>query len=118
MIKVNVNEKLVEVEPGATVMDAAKKAGVDIPTLCHHPKLHPYGACRLCLVEVEGARTLVPSCTAPATDNMVVHTDTPRVKKARNFYYPCSSASVTISACTARQLTAIASYKTLPMLKT
>ncbi|NLW72486.1 MAG: molybdopterin-dependent oxidoreductase [Chloroflexi bacterium] len=85
MIKVNVNEKLVEVEPGATVMDAAKKAGVDIPTLCHHPKLHPYGACRLCLVEVEGARTLVPSCTAPATDNMVVHTDTPRVKKARNF---------------------------------
>ena len=85
MINVNINGQIVEVENGATILDAAKKAGANIPTLCHHPKLHPYGACRLCLVEVQGARTLVPSCTAPAGDNMVVLTDSPRVKQARKF---------------------------------
>jgi formate dehydrogenase major subunit len=85
MINVNINGQIVEVENGATILEAAKKAGTNIPSLCHHPKLHPYGACRLCLVEVQGARTLVPSCTAPATDNMVVLTDTPRVKQARKF---------------------------------
>jgi formate dehydrogenase major subunit len=85
MINVNVNGQIVEVENGSTILDAAKKAGANIPTLCHHPKLHPYGACRLCLVEVQGARTLIPSCTAPASDNMVVLTDTPRVKQARKF---------------------------------
>ncbi|MGB4596182.1 MAG: molybdopterin-dependent oxidoreductase [Anaerolineaceae bacterium] len=85
MIKVNINDQIVEVEIGATVLDAVKKAGVNIPTLCDHPKLHPYGACRLCLVEVQGARTLLPSCTTPATDNMIVQTDTERVKEARKF---------------------------------
>jgi formate dehydrogenase major subunit len=85
MIKVNVNDQIVEVEVGTTVLDAAKKAGVNIPTLCHHPKLHPYGACRLCLVEVQGSRTLLPSCTTPAADNMIVQTETERVKKARKF---------------------------------
>lgn len=85
MIKVNINDQIVEVEAGTTVLDAALKAGVNIPTLCHHPKLHPYGACRLCLVEVQGARTLLPSCTTPATDNMIVLTDTERVKKSRRF---------------------------------
>lgn len=85
MIKVNVNDQIIEVETGSTILDAVKKAGVTIPTLCHHPKLHPYGACRLCLVEVQGARTLIPSCTAPAADNMVILTDTPRVKEARKF---------------------------------
>jgi len=85
MINVNINGQIVEVENGATILDAAQKAGANIPTLCHHPKLHPYGACRLCLVEVQGARTLIPSCTAPASDNMIVLTDSPRVKQARKF---------------------------------
>ena len=85
MINVNINGQIVEVDNGATILDAAKKAGANIPTLCHHPALHPYGACRLCLVEVQGARTLIPSCTAPASDNMVVLTNSPRVKQARKF---------------------------------
>ncbi|MEA4811919.1 MAG: 2Fe-2S iron-sulfur cluster-binding protein [Anaerolineaceae bacterium] len=80
-----INEKAVEVEPGSTLLEAAQKAGCNIPTLCHHPQLHPYGSCRLCLVEVEGARTLMPACTVPAGDKMVVHTDTERVKEARKF---------------------------------
>ncbi len=85
MLNLTIDNINVQVEPGATVLDAALKAGINIPTLCHHPKLHPYGACRLCLVEVKGARTLMPSCTMPAADNMVIETNNERVKAARKF---------------------------------
>ena len=57
---------------GSTILDMAKAGGIDIPTLCYDPRLQPYGACRLCLVEVEGARGLLPACYAEATDGMVV----------------------------------------------
>jgi formate dehydrogenase major subunit len=85
MIKLTVNELPVEVEPGSTVLEAVQKAGFNVPTLCYHPKLVPYGACRLCLVEVEGARTLQPSCTFPAAEGMKVQTDTEKTKAARHF---------------------------------
>lgn len=85
LLSLTINDKNVEVETGSTILEAAQKAGANIPTLCHHPQLHPYGSCRLCLVEVEGARTLMPACTVPATQNMVVRTDTEKTKKARNF---------------------------------
>ncbi len=85
MVNVTIDDKKVEVPAGTTVLNAARKAGVEIPTLCDHPQLTPYGGCRLCLVEVEGARTLQPSCTMPVSDNMVVHTDTPKTREARKF---------------------------------
>ncbi len=68
---------------GTTVLQAARQAGIKIPTLCDHPELTPYGGCRLCLVEVEGARTLQPSCTLPVSNNMVVRTDTPKKSAMR-----------------------------------
>ncbi len=85
MVTVTIDDKKVEVPEGSTVLNAARKAGVEIPTLCDHPQLTPYGGCRMCLVEVEGARTLQPSCTMPVADNMVVHTDTPKTREARKF---------------------------------
>lgn len=85
MVTVTIDDKKVEVPAGTTVLNAARKAGVEIPTLCDHPQLTPYGGCRLCLVEVEGARTLQPSCTMPVSDNMIVHTDTPKTREARKF---------------------------------
>jgi formate dehydrogenase major subunit len=85
MVTVTINDKKVEVAEGTTVLRAAEQAGITIPTLCDHKSLAPYGGCRLCLVEVEGARTLQPSCTLPVTPNMVVHTDTAKVKEARKF---------------------------------
>lgn len=85
MIQLTVNGKPVEVETGSTILDAIRKAGFNVPTLCYHPKLVPYGSCRLCLVEVEGARTLQPSCVVPAANGMVVHTDTEKTRSARNF---------------------------------
>ncbi len=85
MVQLTVNGQTVEVESGSTILDAVRKAGFNVPTLCYHPKLVSYGSCRLCLVEVEGARTLQPSCVVPANNGMVVHTDTAKTKSARKF---------------------------------
>lgn len=85
MINLTIDNTPVQAPDGSTVLQAARGAGITIPTLCDHPELKPYGGCRLCLVEVEGARTLQPSCTLPASENMVVFTNTPRVLEARKF---------------------------------
>ena len=85
MIKLTIDGKTIEVQEGTTVLNAAKEAGLYIPTLCHHPQLTPYGGCRMCMVDIEGARTLQPSCTLPAADGMVVSTHTEKVLDARKF---------------------------------
>jgi formate dehydrogenase major subunit len=85
MIKLTIDGKTIEVQEGTTVLEAAEAAEVFVPTLCHHPQLTPYGGCRLCMVEVEGARTLQPSCTMPASDGMVIHTNSKKVLDARKF---------------------------------
>lgn len=85
MVTITINGKTLEVAEGTTVLRAAQAAGIEIPTLCDHPHLTPYGGCRLCLVEVEGARTLQPSCTLPVNNNMVVKTETKKVLDARKF---------------------------------
>jgi predicted molibdopterin-dependent oxidoreductase YjgC len=72
-----------EVSEGTTVLEAARKAGLYIPTLCYDEDLTSYGACRLCIVEIENMRGLPTSCTTPATDGMVVHTETPAVDQSR-----------------------------------
>ena len=82
-IKLTIDDKEVEVSQGATVLDAAKAAGIYIPTLCYHPSLTPYGACRLCIVEIEKMRGLPTSCTTPAADGMVVKTKTPQLQQFR-----------------------------------
>jgi len=85
MTTITIDGKTLEVPEGTTVLRAAQNNGIDIPTLCDHPHLTPYGGCRLCLVEVEGYRTLQPSCTLPVSNNMVVKTDTKKVLNARKF---------------------------------
>ena len=85
MIKLTIDGNTVEAHEGMTVLQAAESAGLYIPTLCNHPQLSPYGGCRLCMVDVEGARTLQPSCTLPATDGMVVNTSTEKVINSRKF---------------------------------
>ena len=85
MVSVTIDGKKIEAPEGTTVLRAAEAAGIVIPTLCDHPELTPYGGCRLCLVEVEGARTPQPSCTLPVSNGMVAHTDTPAIREARKF---------------------------------
>ncbi|GBC62195.1 formate dehydrogenase subunit alpha [Desulfonema ishimotonii] len=69
--------------PGETILQVAERNNVHIPTLCHLKNTTPTGQCRICVVEVEGARSLVASCAAPAAKGMVVHTESPKVIKAR-----------------------------------
>ncbi|HEY3290939.1 MAG TPA: molybdopterin-dependent oxidoreductase [Anaerolineae bacterium] len=85
MVNLKIDGQEVAVPEGTTVLRAAQAAGINIPTLCDQKELAPYGGCRLCLVEVEGARTLQPSCTLPASNGMVVLTNTPKVRDARKF---------------------------------
>jgi NADH-quinone oxidoreductase subunit G/NADP-reducing hydrogenase subunit HndD len=68
---------------GTSILEAAKKINVKIPTLCHHPDVTPYGGCRVCVVEVVGARALVAACSGPVAEGMVVKTNTPIVREAR-----------------------------------
>ena len=81
-VHVTINGKTVEVENTATVLEAATLAGVDIPRLCFLKGLNENSACRLCVVEIEGIRTLKNSCTVQVTDGMVVRTNTPRIQAA------------------------------------
>ncbi|MGZ6220348.1 MAG: 2Fe-2S iron-sulfur cluster-binding protein, partial [Syntrophales bacterium] len=76
-ITLTIDGNLVKAEQGDTVLKAARKAGIEVPTLCDHPALEPYGACRLCIVEIEGMRGYPPSCTTPAAQGMVVKTSSP-----------------------------------------
>jgi len=82
-VNLTINDQPVQARAGQTVYEAAAAAGIKIPVLCHHPRLKPHGACRICLVEIEKQRGLHPSCTFPVTEGMVVHTDTPAVVASR-----------------------------------
>ena len=83
MLNVTIDGVKVSVEEGSTILDAAKVAGVKIPTLCYLKDLNPAGACRICLVEATGARGLVASCVYPVSEGMVVTTNSDRIRKAR-----------------------------------
>jgi formate dehydrogenase alpha subunit len=83
IVKLTIDGEAVEVRKGTTVLEAAEEAGFFIPTLCSDADLKPYGACRLCVVEIAGVRGLPTACTTLATDGMVVSTDTPEVNRVR-----------------------------------
>jgi NADP-reducing hydrogenase subunit HndD len=78
-----IDNKSVQVAEGTNLLEAARQAGVHIPTLCYLEKVQAVGSCRVCLVEVEGAKTLLASCVTPATEGMKVHTNSKRVREAR-----------------------------------
>jgi len=85
MINLTIDGGQAEVEEGATILDAALKINIHIPTLCYLPEVQAIGACRVCLVEIEGNRTLQAACVTPAADGIKVFTNTERVRKARRF---------------------------------
>jgi NADH-quinone oxidoreductase chain G len=83
MVSLTINEKKITVEEGTTILKAAEKLGIEIPTFCFHDKLEPVGACRMCLVEVEKMPKLQVACATTVSEGMVVKTNTPEVKRAR-----------------------------------
>jgi NADH-quinone oxidoreductase chain G len=83
MVSLTIDGKKITVEEGTTILKAAEKLGIEIPTFCFHDKLEPVGACRMCLVEVEKMPKLQVACATTVTEGMVVKTNTPEVKRAR-----------------------------------
>lgn len=84
-VKATIDGVAIEVEPGTTVLQAAKKAGINIPTLCYDSRLAPFGACRMCVVQVEQMGTrLVTACAAPVVEGWTIHTNNPLLKKIRS----------------------------------
>jgi len=82
-IALTINGSQVSGHQGMTILELAQENGIDIPTLCFIPELPPLGACRICVVEVEGSRTLVGSCHTPISKGMVIYTDSPKVLDTR-----------------------------------
>ncbi|MBI2836514.1 MAG: (2Fe-2S)-binding protein [Chloroflexi bacterium] len=82
-IKATINGAQVVGQEGQTILEVAREHGIEIPTLCHLKELSPTGSCRICVVEVEGSRTLVGSCHTPLAPNMVIQTDSPKVMATR-----------------------------------
>ncbi len=87
MIHLTINNKEICAPDGSTIMEAARQNGIRIPSLCYMEHIHQFGSCRICSVEVEGAKTLMAACMTEAKNNMVVHTNTARVRKARKVLY-------------------------------
>lgn len=82
-VTVTINGCQLSGSQGMTILDVAQENGIDIPTLCYRPELPPIGACRICVVEVEGSRTLVGACHTPIAEGMVIYTHSPKVLETR-----------------------------------
>jgi predicted molibdopterin-dependent oxidoreductase YjgC len=102
-VRLTVDERPVEVAEGQTLLDACRTLGIDTPTLCWAENLTPLNVCRICVVELEGARTLVPSCARVAEEGMVVRTDSPRVRTSRKVVLELLASSVDVSTSPAIQ---------------
>lgn len=83
MIQLTIDGREITVSPGSTVLEAARGAGIDIPTLCHDPRIKPFGACRLCIVEIAGIAKPVSSCTTPVREGMEVRTVSEKLYRLR-----------------------------------
>ncbi|MEV4108585.1 2Fe-2S iron-sulfur cluster-binding protein [Nonomuraea sp. NPDC049695] len=97
LIDVQIDGEDVRVPEGSTILDACQTAGKDIPTLCYGDTLTPKNACRVCVVEVEGARTLAPACSRKAEPGMKVGTDTERARQSRKVVLELLGSSVDLS---------------------
>ena len=83
MIKITINGKKISVDKGKTILDAARRNDIYIPTICDDPRLEPYGGCRLCLVQIKGMPRLVTACTTPVTEGMEVETTNDQIERQR-----------------------------------
>ncbi|HYE82078.1 MAG TPA: NADH-dependent [FeFe] hydrogenase, group A6 [Clostridia bacterium] len=87
MINLTINNKKISVQEGTTILEAAKQKNILIPSLCYLEGVHKFGSCRICAVEVEGAKNLQASCITPVSEGMIVHTNSDRVRRARKVLY-------------------------------
>src|SRR3989475_7280375 len=99
MLQVSIDGHDVQVMEGMTILDACRRLGIDTPTLCNLETLTPVNVCRVCVVEVEGSRVLVPSCSRKVEAGMKIHTDSERVRHSRRVVLELLASSVDMSLC-------------------
>ncbi|MHB1433072.1 MAG: 2Fe-2S iron-sulfur cluster-binding protein, partial [Streptosporangiaceae bacterium] len=97
LVDLSIDGRTVRVPEGSTLLDACRQQGIDTPTLCFLENLTPVNACRVCVVEVEGSRTLVPSCSRKVEPGMAVHTDSDRVRTSRRMVLEFLASTVDVS---------------------
>src|SRR6266481_3685604 len=100
-IEITIDGQTVSVPEGSTILDAARRMGIDTPTLCFLESLTPVNVCRVCVVELEGSRTLVPSCSRRVEPGMSVRTDSERVRLSRRTVLEFLASSVDVSTAPA-----------------
>ena len=96
-MRITIDGVTTEAAPGSTILDVARQSGIDTPTLCYGDTLTPVNACRVCVVELEGTRTLVPACSRKVEDGMVVHTDSERVRTSRRMVLELLASATDLS---------------------
>jgi predicted molibdopterin-dependent oxidoreductase YjgC len=96
-VSLTIDDQPVEVAEGATILEACETLGIDTPTLCYGDTLQPANVCRVCVVEIEGGRVLAPACSRKAEDDMVVKTDSERVRHSRKMVMEFLGSSVDLS---------------------
>lgn len=102
MVTLTIDNRTVTVPEGTTILEAARTARIEIPTMCYLKEINEIGACRLCIVEVEGQERLIPSCNNVVAEGMVIHTHSPRVREARrvNLRLLLSQHEIRCTKCT------------------
>lgn len=103
MVELKIDGQAVSVPEGSTILDAARKLGIETPTLCYLESLTPVNVCRVCVVELEGSRTLVPACSRKVEKGMSIKTDSERVRLSRRIVLEFLSSSVDVSTAPAFQ---------------
>jgi len=101
MVELKIDGQAVSVPEGSTILDAARKLGIETPTLCYLESLTPVNVCRVCVVELEGSRTLVPACSRKVEKGMSINTDSERVRLSRRIVLEFLSSSVDVSTAPA-----------------
>src|SRR6266576_3070244 len=101
LVGVSIDGREIEVIEGSTILDACRRLQIDTPTLCQLDNLTPVNVCRVCVVEVEGSRVLVPACSRKVEAGMKIKTDTERVRHSRRLVLELLGSSVDMSLCSA-----------------
>src|SRR5436190_4069166 len=114
LIGITIDGREIEVTEGSTILDACRRLAIDTPTLCQLDNLTPVNVCRVCVVELEGSRVLVPACSRKVEAGMKIQTDSKRVKHSRRLVLELLASSVDMSLCSPQVRGWMTSYEAEP----
>jgi len=113
-VLVTIDGRQVEARPGTTILDACRRLAIDTPTLCQLDNLTPVNVCRVCVVELDGSRVLVPACSRKVEEGMKIQTDSARVRHSRRLVLELLASSVDMSLCSSQLQGWMARYEAVP----